>query len=357
MSVNAIEKALWQVCTYPDEAQRLREDGHAFLRQFNMDEDERWMVASWDVKAMINHGVHPMIVMMSYGAVNGPMAMMGYSNRLQESETFFPGRFAGKVAVVTGAAQGIGLETARRLGLEGASVVVADAAEGPTDEAVELLRRKGVTAVGVIGDLTSLKNAEAAMAVARESFGGVDILVNNVGGAIWMKPFWHFSEDEMRAEVERSLWPTMLCCHAAVPYFRERGAGVIVNIGSNAATDGVYRIPYSACKGAVVSLTKSLAVELAGFNIRVNCVSPGGTNALARKTPRGAEPDQQQQEWMQQFMQLVRGEELIPQYATASEQASVIAFLASGEAGHITGEVVETGRRGLRIKDVLGFVP
>jgi dihydroxycyclohexadiene carboxylate dehydrogenase len=119
----------------------------------------------------------------------------------------------------------------------------------------------------------------------------------------------------------------------------------------------VYRIPYSACKGAVVSLTKSLAVELASLKIRVNCVSPGGTMALARRTPRGAPPDEQETEWMNQFVKLVKNEELIPQYATAREQASVIAFLASSEANHITGEVVETGRRGLRISEVLGFVP
>ena len=358
MSVNAIERALWQCCSRPADAQRMREDAHAFLAQFGIEEDERWLVATWDVRGLINHGVHPMIVMMAFGAINGPLAMAGYVGRLNETETFFAGRFAGKVAVVTGAAQGIGLETAKRLGLEGASIVVADAAEGPTHEAVRLLERLGIAAVGAVVDLTSLENAEAAMARARDAFGGLDILVNNVGGAIWMKPFWHFSEAEMRAEVDRSLWPTMLCCHAAVPHFRERGGGVIVNIGSNAATDGVYRIPYSACKGAVVSLTRSLAVELASLGIRVNCVSPGGTNALARKTARGAAtPSAQENEWMQQFVKLVANEELLPDYATAREQASVIAFLASAEAGHITGEIVETGRRGLRMSKVLGFVP
>jgi dihydroxycyclohexadiene carboxylate dehydrogenase len=193
---------------------------------------------------------------------------------------------------------------------------------------------------------------------ARDVFGGLDILVNNVGGAIWMKPFWHFSEDEMRAEVDRTLWPTMMCCHAAVSHFRERGGGVIVNIGSNAATEGVYRIPYSACKGAVISLTQSLAVELGSLNVRVNCVSPGGTVALGRKTPRGSDqPSEQEVEWMNQFIKLVADEELIPGLATVREQAAVIAFMASSEANHLTGEVVETGRRGPRIAKVLGFVP
>ena len=196
------------------------------------------------------------------------------------------------------------------------------------------------------------------MACAQEAFGGLHVLVNNVGGTIWAKPFWHYTEDEIRAEVDRSLWPTLWCSHAAIGYLRQSRGGAIVNVGSNAATDGVYRIPYSACKGAVVSLTKSMAVELADLDIRVNCVSPGGTSAPERKTPRQARPlDEQDVEWWKQFAQLVQNEELIADRATAEEQAAVIAFLASSEARHITGEIVETGRRGIRISEVLGFVP
>jgi len=273
-------------------------------------------------------------------------------------QSYFPGRFSGKVAVVTGAAQGIGFETAKRLGREGASIVVADAAEGPAHEAVEAFRDMGVAAVAAVGDLSSAEGARAAMERARDAFGGLHVLVNNVGGTIWAKPFWYYSESEIRAEIDRTLWPTLWCCHAAIEPMRQSGGGAIVNIGSNAATDGVYRIPYSACKGAVVSLTKSLAVELADFNIRVNCVSPGGTLAQERKTPRESRPfDEREIEWWKQFFKLVQNEELIAERATAEEQAAVIAFLASGEARHITGEVVETGRRGIRISEVLGLVP
>jgi dihydroxycyclohexadiene carboxylate dehydrogenase len=260
--------------------------------------------------------------------------------------------------VVTGAAQGIGFATARRLGQEGASIVVADAAEGPTHEAVKSFEDMGIAAVGVVGDLSSASGAEAAMARAEDAFGGLHVLVNNVGGTIWAKPFWHYAESEIRAEVDRTLWPTLWCCHAAIEPLRRSGGGAIVNIGSNAADAGVYRIPYSACKGAVISLTKSLAVELASLNIRVNCVSPGGTLAPERKTPREARPfDERELGWWKQFGTLVQNEELIAVRATAEDQAAVIAFLASSEAGHITGEVVETGRRGVRIAEVLGFVP
>ncbi len=357
MGINAIEKALWQASVDPEESRCLREDPHAFLGEFRLDEEERWLVATWEVRTLLEQGVNPVVLMMAFAAVNGPVATAGYPDRVNEVETLCAGRFDGKVAVVSGAAQGIGLEVARRLGLESAAIVVADAAEGPGEEAVALLERLGVRAVSAIADLSTLAGAELAMRRAKEAFGGLDILVNNVGGAIRMKPFWYFSEEEMVAEVNRSLWPTMWCCRAAVPYLRERGGGVIVNVGSNAATDGVYRIPYSACKGAVVSLTQSLAVELACLDIRVNCVSPGATNALGRRTPRSADTDDREKQWMEQFVKLVQHEELMSTFATAREQAGVIAFLASSEASHITGEVVETGRRGPRIKDTLGFIP
>jgi len=270
----------------------------------------------------------------------------------------FPGRFAGKVAVVTGAAQGIGFESAMRLGREGASVVIADLATGPAEEAVAALQAEGVAAVAAIGDLGAFEGASAAMAMAVDRFGRLDVLVNNVGGTIWAKPFWHYSEEEIRAEIDRSFWPVLWCSRAAIEPMRASGGGAIVNVGSNAAAGGIYRIPYSACKGAVVSLTECLAVELAPLGIRVNCISPGGTAAPERKTPRESRPfNERELEWWGQFFKLVQNEELIAERATAADQAAVIAFLASSEAGHVTGEIVETGRRGIRISEVLGFVP
>jgi len=270
----------------------------------------------------------------------------------------FSGRFSNKVAVVTGAAQGIGYDVAKRLGLEGARIVVADMAEGPTNEAVDGFKEMGIAAVGAIFDLSSAEGANAAMQRARDAFGGIDVLVNNVGGTIWAKPFWHYTPEEIRAEIDRSFWPTMWCCRAAIDHLRESSNGVIVNIGSNAAEAGIYRVPYSACKGAVISLTKSLAIELACFNIRVNCVSPGGTAVPERKTPRQPRPfDEQEAEWWSQLMTLAGETELLPKLATPQEQAAVITFLASDDASHITGETIETGRFGVRIKDVLGFVP
>ena len=264
-------------------------------------------------------------------------------------------RFVGKSVVITGAAQGIGLAAALRLGDEGARVVIADKAAGPARDAVQALGDRGVEARAAIADLATLAGAQKAMDEAMSAFGGIDVLVNNVGGTIWKKPFWHYTEEEICLEVERSFWPPLWCCRAAIPYMRNTG-GAIVNVGSN-AVDGIYRIPYSASKGGVAALTTALAVELADFNIRVNCVAPGSTTVEDRKTERTPRPlTAQEQEWNRQFYKYVSTEGLLEGTATVEEQAAVIAFLASSDAALITGEIIDTGKRGRRISEVIGHI-
>jgi len=260
-------------------------------------------------------------------------------------------RFNGKVALVTGAGQGIGLATAWRLAREGARVVLADKSAAPTHEAADAMRAQSLEVAVAIADLATYAGAQGAMAEAKSAFGGIDVLVNNVGGTIWKKPFWHYSEEEIKAEVERSFWPPLWCCRAVVPYMQARG-GAIVNVGSN-ATMGIFRIPYSASKGGVVGLTTALAVELADFNIRVNCVAPGNTAVKERPTPRLArELTEQEKQWNQQFYDYVTKEGLFDRPASVEEQAAAIAFLASDDASYITGEVLDTGKRGMRISSV-----
>ncbi|NKQ12829.1 SDR family NAD(P)-dependent oxidoreductase [Pseudomonas sp. SST3] len=262
-------------------------------------------------------------------------------------------RFVGKVAVVTGAGQGIGLATAWRLAQEGAQVVMADKSAAPTHAAAEDMREAGHEAAVAIADLATYAGAQSVMAQAEAAFGRIDVLVNNVGGTIWKKPFWHYSEDEIKAEVERSFWPPIWCCRAVVPYMQANG-GSIVNVGSN-ATMGIFRIPYSASKAGVVGLTTALAVELADYNIRVNCVAPGNTAVKERPTPRLArELTDQEKRWNQQFYDYVTREGLFDRPASVHEQAAAIAFLASPDASYITGEVIDTGKRGMRISEVTG---
>ena len=128
------------------------------------------------------------------------------------------------------------------------------------------------------------------MAAARNRFGRIDILINNVGGAIGFKPYVEFTEAEIEAEIRRSLFPTMWCCRArAADHGRAQGRGVIVNV-SSAAARGIHRIPYSAAKGGVNALTASLAWEYADHGIRVVATAPGGIEAPPRKVSRGTAP-------------------------------------------------------------------
>ncbi|MBH8716111.1 SDR family NAD(P)-dependent oxidoreductase, partial [Pseudomonas aeruginosa] len=187
-------------------------------------------------------------------------------------------RFRGKVALVSGAAQGIGLGVARRLLAEGARVVAVDRSELVHELA-------GDACLCLVADLERYAECQRALERTLERFGRLDILVNNVGGTIWAKPYQHYAEQEIEAELRRSLLPTLWCCRAALPAMLEQGSGAIVNV-SSVATRGVNRVPYGAAKGGVNALTACLAFETADQGIRVNAVAPGGTAA----PPRGGPP-------------------------------------------------------------------
>lgn len=249
----------------------------------------------------------------------------------------FPNRFAGKVLVVTGAAQGIGRAVALRAVREGGKVLFVDRADFVTEVAAEA---GSPDAVAVTADLETHAGAEAVMRQAAEQFGGIDILINNVGGAIRMRPFAEFEPAQIDAEIRRSLLPTLYCCHAVLPHFFARGAGTIVNVSSN-ATRGIYRGPYSAAKGGVNGLTSALAMELAPRNIRVVATAPGGTEAPPRRVPRNAEGDSPAEKaWMAEVVEQVKASSFMKRYGTIEEQAAPILFLASDEAAYITGTVL-----------------
>jgi dihydroxycyclohexadiene carboxylate dehydrogenase len=194
-------------------------------------------------------------------------------------------RLKDKVCVVTGAGQGIGRASARRLGQEGGKIVVADRIDESATKAVLELHDRGVEAVKALVDLTSFAGAQELMRVAKAAYGRIDVLVNNVGGTIWIKPYHLYSEDEVKLELERSLYPTLWCCLAALPIMMEQRSGAIVNIGSQAVR-GLYRLPYAASKGGIEALTKVLSMEYGSYGIRVNTVSPAGTEIPDRVTPR-----------------------------------------------------------------------
>lgn len=248
-------------------------------------------------------------------------------------------RFENKVMVITGAAQGIGKAVAEQAAIEGAKLVLIDRAPYLNELAATLCEQGGeVLAIGA--DLERWEETERAMLQAQQHFGRLDILVNNVGGTIWARPFADYSPEQISAEIQRSLFPTLWGCRAVLPYMLEQGAGVIVNV-SSVATRGINRVPYAAAKGGVNALTQSLAFEYAQAGIRINATAPGGTEAPPRLTPRNQEtPTLQEKVWYQQVVDQTQITSLMHRYGTVNEQANAILFLASDDASYINGTVL-----------------
>jgi dihydroxycyclohexadiene carboxylate dehydrogenase len=257
-------------------------------------------------------------------------------------------RLKDKVCVVTGAGQGIGRAAARRLGQEGGKIVVADRVEGGAIEAVTELREHGVEAMKVLVDLSTFAGARELMTQARVAYGRIDVLVNNVGGTIWIKPYHLYSEEEVKLEIERSLYPTLWCCLAVLPIMMEQKSGSIVNVGSQSVR-GLYRLPYATSKGGILALSKVLAMEYGRYGIRVNTMAPGGTEITDRVTPRqllrpgvmveeGSEAEAE--EFRREMAEDIRNQQALRRRGLPEEQAAAIAFLASDDASFITGQVI-----------------
>lgn len=252
-------------------------------------------------------------------------------------------RLADKVVIVTGGGQGIGHAAARRLAAEGALVLVADRrVEGAERTAAEL-QEHGAPTRTFVGDLTDPAQARAVVAAAIEWQGRVDVLVNAVGGATRFKPLWEWSPDEIRAEMDRSLLPTLWCTLAVLGPMRSAGRGRIVNVGAESVRNGLWdRAPYNVAKGGVHALTTSVAREVAELGITCNCVTPGGTNSAPdRLVPRYAPTDDPEEPARRERLrQRVLTTIPMGRRAEIEEQAAAIAFLASDDASFITGQVL-----------------
>lgn len=251
-----------------------------------------------------------------------------------------PQRFPGRVAVVTGAAQGIGRGVALALAAEGATVIAVD--RSPlVKELVDAPSPAQIFAHEA--DLESFAGACGAIDAAVEHAGRVDILVNTVGGTIWAKPFHRYEELEIRAEITRSLFPTLWCARAVLPHMLQQDAGVIVNV-SSIATRSVNRVPYAAAKGGVNAITASLAMETAGTGVRVVATAPGGTEAPPRRIPRNVqEQTPEEAVWYEEIVEQTVSSTLMGRYGTIEEQVAPILFLASDDASYITGTTLPVG--------------
>lgn len=251
----------------------------------------------------------------------------------------FQDRFKDKVVIVTGAAQGIGKGVAERLAKEGAKTVLVDRSD-LVIEVTNDLKNNGYDCMYVTADLETYEGFQQAVNATLDSYGQINILINNVGGTIWAKPFQHYQEDEIIKEINRSLYPTLWGCRSVLQPMIDNKGGVIINV-SSIATRSINRIPYAAAKGGVNALTASLAFEQAANNIRVVAIATGGTEAPERKVPRNENPmSEQEKVWYQQIVDQTKDSTLQKKYGTIEDQVNAILFVASDEAKFITGVTI-----------------
>lgn len=238
-------------------------------------------------------------------------------------------RLKDKVAIVTGAAGGIGRGTARRLASEGAAIVIADIDEPGAVETATMIRAAGGQALALRTDVTDRGQVESLIAGTLEAFGRLDILINNAG-VLGRTPFLEITDDVWDRFMAVNLKGPFLCSQAAVRWWVEHGVkGAIVNVASVESTVAFpEQVPYAASKGGVLMMTRALALDVARYGIRVNAVGPGTVDSrgfFANHPERRA-----QYEAIHPLGRIGRPEDI----------ANAILFLASDEADWITGEIL-----------------
>jgi NAD(P)-dependent dehydrogenase (short-subunit alcohol dehydrogenase family) len=247
------------------------------------------------------------------------------------------GRLAGRIAVVSGAANGIGRASALRLAREGADLVVIDREGDPLKDVARGIEGLGRRVLPITADWTDVAAVRDAFAAARRTFGRVDVLFNNVGQSARERAseFYLSQEETWRFVIEVSLLTTMRATREVVEEMRARRSGRIVNMSSESAFYGdIGFVDYAAATMGVVGFTRSLARELAPYQVNVNVVCPGAIRTRAHdRLPK-------------EVIDKVRNSVPMGYVAEPDDVAGVVAFLASDDARYITGQsiLIDGGR-------------
>ena len=238
----------------------------------------------------------------------------------------------GKVAIVTGASRWTGKAIALEVAKAGADVAVSARTADALENTAAEIRSLGRRALAVPTDMRVSEQVDNMVKKTLEEFHRVDILVNNVGDALMIKPTRDMSEEEWDSVITENLKPAFLCSKAVVGSMIEQGGGSIVNIASGEGLRAHVTNPgYGAAKAGVINLTMSLAIEWAPYNIRVNAVAPGfiGTPLLSQSL-----------EWLPPDLQALFKRVPLQRASTLEEIAGPVVFLASDAAGYVTGTTI-----------------
>ena len=241
-----------------------------------------------------------------------------------------------KVALITGASSGIGLTTAKLFAKEGAKVAILARRAGVLEEKAREIRAEGGVCLPVAGDVTDPDSVSSAVQKVIDEYGRIDILVNNAGDGDQHRTTENVSNEFWDKMISLNQSSVFYFCRAVLPYMKKQGSGSIVNLSAIAGVYGNAGVSYSAAKAAVIAITKNIAFECTGTDIRCNAVCPGPT-VVPRMDGREDEL------YDKEFLAITeRHMDMTIPFATPEDQANVILFLSSDLSRAINGQAIVT---------------